>query len=349
MPQTIKIDGQIISSSQKICNQMNQHFATIGENLAAKSTNPAKNYNHFKFFSKRNPSFIVLQPKDVYEIVEIISSLNDHKSPDYLDIPIRIIKESKYLILIAGYLADPFNKCIESGNYPDILKIAQVIPLHKGGSVLDLGNHRPINKVFETIMHKRFSKFWDKYRLFADCQFGFRKKHSTNNAITYMNELILTELDQNKTVCGIFLDFDKAFDCVNHQILLDKLEYQGVRGNAYKLLNSYLSNRSQCTVNKEERISSGLQPVSIGVPQGSVLGPFLFLVYINDLTNSCESKTILYADDSVLLCSDVSTEKLNSKWEKSFLQLENWISLNRLTLNYSKTNCVLFSNSKKFI
>ena len=229
----------------------------------------------------------------------------------------------------AGYLADSFNEYIESGNYPDILKIAQVIPLHKDGSVLDLGNYRPIsilspiNKVFETILHKRFSKFWDKYNLFANCQFGFRKKHSTNNAITYLNELILTDLDQNKTVCGIFLDFAKAFDCVNHQILLDKLEYQCVRGNAYKWLNSSLSNRSQRTVNKEERISSGLQPVSIGVPQGSVLGPFLFLAYINDLTNSCESKTILYADDSVLLCSDVSTEKLKSKGEKSFLLLEN--------------------------
>ena len=156
--------------------------------------------------------------------------------------------------------------------------------------------------------------------------------------------MILIELDQNQTVCGIFVDFEKAFDGVNHQILLDKLEYQGVRGNANKLLNSYLSNRSQCTVNKEERISSGLQPVSIGVPRGSVLGPFL--VYINDLTNSCESKTILNADDSVWLCSDVSTEKLKSKCEKSFLLLENWICSNRFTLNYSKTKCVLFSSLK---
>ena len=167
------------------------------------------------------------------------------------------------------------------------MKIAQVIPLHKDGSVLDLGNYTsrsisisyPINKVFETILHERFSKFWDKFNLFANCQFGFRKKHLTNNAITFLNELILTELDQNKTLWGIFLDFAKAFDCVIHQILLDKLEYQGVRGNVFKLLNSYLSNRSQYTVNKKEWISSGLQPVSIGVPQGSVLRPFLFLVY----------------------------------------------------------------------
>ena len=133
---------------------MNQHFATIGEKLAAKPTNPAQNYNHFKFVGKRNPSSIVLQPTDVYEIVKIISSLSDHKSPGYLDIPILIIKESKYLI--AGYFEDSFNECIESGNYPNILKIAQIIPLHKGGSILGLGNYRPIsilspiNRVFKT-------------------------------------------------------------------------------------------------------------------------------------------------------------------------------------------------------
>ena len=114
--------------------------------------------------------------------------------------------------------------------------------------------------------------------------------------------------------------------------LLNKLEHHGVRGrpNAYNLLTSYLSNRFQYAVNREKRVSSGLLPISVGVPQGFALGHFLFLVYINDLPNSCQSKTVLYADDFVLLCSDVNTEELKSKCENLFLQLENWINLNRL-------------------
>ena len=178
----------------------------------------------------------------------------------------------------------------------------------------------PINKIFETILHKRLSKFWKKYKLFVNCQFGFRKKCSTNNAITYLNEIVLNKVDNAKTVCGIFLDLAKAFDCVNHQILLDKLQHRGVRGNAHNLLTSYLSNRFLYAVNRQERVSSDLLPISVGVPQGSVLGPFLFLVYINDLP---KTKTVLYADDSVLLCTDVITEKLKCQCENLFLQLEN--------------------------
>ena len=133
LPQTIKVDDQTFTSPEKICNKMNQHFATIGEKLAAKSINHDQSKNHLKFLGKHNLSSIVLQPTVAYEIVEIISSLNDHKSPGYLDIPIRIIKEAKFLI--AEYLADSFNKSFVSGIYPDVLKIAQLIPLHKGGSI----------------------------------------------------------------------------------------------------------------------------------------------------------------------------------------------------------------------
>ena len=194
-----------------------------------------------------------------------------------------------------------------------------MIPLHKGGSKLDLGNCRPIsilspiNKIFETILLKRLVDFWEKYNLFTNYQFGFRKLHSTNLAITYLHETILKERDVSNSVCGIFWDFAKAFDCVNHHILLDKLEYYGVRGNAICLLRSYLTNRFQYTENSDQQIRSNQLPITIGVPQGSVLGPFLFLVYINDLPNCCDSDMILYADDSALLCADKNLKYLKKK------------------------------------
>ena len=159
--------------------------------------------------------------------------------------------------------------------------------------------------------------------LFTEFQFGFRTKHSTNHAITCVYETIHKKLDNQKSVCGIFLDFAKAFDCVNHQILLDKLDHCGIRGNANKLLKSYLTNRYRCTVNNDNQISSTLLSITIGLPQVNVPGPFLFLVYINDLTNSCKSPIMLYADDSVLLCSDNNIQSLKKKCENEFELLEN--------------------------
>ena len=175
--------------------------------------------------------------------------------------------------------------------------------------------------MFETILLKRLVDFWEKYNLFTNYQFGFRKLHSTNLAITYLHETILKERDLSNLVCRIFLDFAKAFDCVNHHILLDKLEYYGVRGNAIYLLRSYLTNRFQYTENSDQQIRSNQLPITISVPQGRVLGPFLFLVYINDLPNCCDSDMILYANDSALLCADKNLKYLKKNVKMNFAKL----------------------------
>ena len=183
------------------------------------------------------------------EIIDIINKLNPSKAPRYDDIPTKLIKAAKFSL--APFLNNIFNSCLNNGLYPDELKIARVIPLHKGGSNSELKNYRPIsilstlNKIFETIIKQRLITFWTTYNVFVPTQFGFRENRSTTLAIAHLHELIMTELDNDRSVCTIFMDLAKAFDTVNHNILLFKLEQYGVRGVANNLLSSYLSNRKQ--------------------------------------------------------------------------------------------------------
>ena len=208
---------------------------------------------------------------------------------------------------------------------------------------MDLRNYRPIsipfpfNKVFETILHKRLVKFWEKKHLFTNLQFGFRKFFSINLAIIYLYETILQQMDCDNSVCGIFLDFAKVFHCVNHQILMEKLEHYRVRGNVHSILHSYLKNRFQYTVLNDLTFSDQ-HPITTGVPQGSVLGPFLFLVYINDLPDACDAKTELHAHDSVLLCEENDIQKLILKAKTEFHNIEVWTKFNKISINYNKTN-----------
>ena len=243
-----------------------------------------------------------------------------------------------------------FNLSLSNGQVPDIMKIAKVIPLFKKGDKLDLNNYRPISllsslsKVLEKIIFKRTIKFLVIHSIISDSQFGFRKYHSTTHALLSFVNKVAHALDSSSHMVGIFLDYSKAFDTINHDILLYKLSRYGIRGKALEWFRSYLSNRKQYVCLNGH--SSELQYINCGVPQGSLLGPLLFILYINDFCRSSDILSfILFADDTNLFLSHSDPNYLVNTVNIELGKLTQWIRANKLSLNLQKTKYMLFSNS----
>ena len=196
-------------------------------------------------------------------------------------------------------------------------------------------------------MYQRLYNFLERYELLFNLQFGFRSGHSTDHALVSLTESIRSSLDNNRFGCGIFIDLQKAFDTVNHDILLSKLEeHYGIRGSAQTWFKSYLNDRKQfVSVNGH---SSSLCKISCGVPQGSVLGPLLFLIYINDLPNSSKLlKFFLFADDTNIYFEADDHIGLTRRVNNELKKVKAWMDCNKLALNIEKTNYVLFHSPKK--
>ena len=256
------------------------------------------------------------------EISDIISRLKSGKSLGPNSIPMKILKSLSPLI--SSPLSQSSNESFKSGIFPDIMKLAKVIPLFKKGCVLTASTYRPMSllsvfsKITEKAMYERLYKVVEKYEVLYSLQFGFRANHSLNHALVRLTEAIKNSLDNKKFGCGIFIDLQKAFDSVNHDILLTKLENYGIRGTVLDWFKSYLSDRKQyVSVNGS---NSSYLSITSRVPQGSVIGPLLFLMYKNDLPlSSSKLSFYLFADDTNIHCESDYLYKLHRTVNKELV------------------------------
>jgi endonuclease V-like protein UPF0215 family len=346
----ININGIKSYNKRDIANEFCKYFSSVGATLANKIPKPNHEFQYY--VNNKIDKSIYLEPTNCEEIKKIITNLKNKTSHGHDKI------NNQYLKLFKTEISVPleiiFNKSIIEGTFPESMKQAHIIPIYKTGSKSETNNYRPvallscISKILEKIIHKRLYKFWEKIELFNPNQYGFRPQRNTSNAISAFIGNILNNLENNEYTIGLLIDFSKAFDTIDHSILLHKLNTYGIRGVAYKWMQSYLSNRTQSVRILEENsnsyILSNKHKITHGVPQGSILGPLLFIIYINDMDNSIQHGTSLsFADDTTVIIKSKNFEDTYTYAYEDIVSILDWCNSNKLSLNLSKTNYILYS------
>ena len=344
-----KVNGTTTNDGNVIANKFNTFFVNVGTVLA-KSITPTDK-NPVDYIQQDIINTLYFDPVTENEICKIIGSLKD-SAARWDGLKSSMIKHIKESITVP--LVHICNRSFVTGIFPSELKIANVVPIYKSGDEMVFSNYRPVSvlpvfsKLLERLVYNRLISHINDNKLLYEYQFGFQKGKSTHLAIMMLVDKITEALDQGESVVGVFLDFSKAFDTVDHNILLQKMDKYGITGVELQWFEDYLSNRMQYVTYNNHKSSH--EKIHCGVPQGSILGPILFLLYINDLTSVSEyCFSVLFADDTNMFITGKDMDTLCHQLNEYLRNVQEWLQCNKLSLNVLKTHYMIFTPRNKLI
>ena len=344
---SFNINNNLIDDPLTVVQEFNNYYVNVGVNLAESIIDSTTSY--VDYMGERTDNELVFNNISIDDVLLIVRNMKD-SSAGYDDIPAKIVK------IVINCIVEPLchicNCSLSRGIFPSKLKIAKIIPIYKKDKKNCLENYRPISvlPVFSKIIEKAISlqliEYLEHNNLLNQTQFGFRTGRSTVAAVLTLTDFILNSFDKNEFTIGIFIDLKKAFETVDHHILLQKLKYFGITNISFDLFNSYLSNRLQYVFYND--YSSEYKSVKYSVPQGSILGPILFILYVNDIHNCLHKlNNILFADDTCLFTSHESLNVLIQTVNEELSTFNEWLKANKLLLNVEKSSYIVFARRKK--
>lgn len=343
-PSRLSVGNGYVTDRKSICCSLNEYFSTVGRKMSdeiSRDNEPIISCNFSpEIKSQRNYYFKVVKRLEILNVIDNLPNKHSYGVDEISNVVLKQIKNE-----IAPILTRLINISLISGYIPQEWKVAKVVPLFKGGDKTNMNNYRPISilpslsKILEKIVYRQlFTPFAENH--LSKVQFGFRPNHSTMHAILNFFQNIANNSSSKYSV-GIFVDIKKAFDTVNHDILLMKLKTYGYSENILKWLRNYLIKRRQRV--QIDNVMSDYLELSCGVPQGSILGPLLFLIYINDLPSFLQMKITMFADDTTIQHFGNNLSEMKQEINQTLKSLTSWLKSNRLLLNIQKTKVVLFS------
>ena len=340
------IENDIAIESKEVPNSFINYFTGIANKLTSQLPTPT--HNASSYLKNRINKTFFMNPIKKEETSKAVTKLK-YNGKGSKTISTLVLKDN--INRISEILTHILNICVTGGYFPNELKTGCITPIYKNGPKSEIKNYRPVcslspfSKIFEKIIYNRMIEFIDQNNILSANQFGFRKGLSTESAIIQFINNVHNGLNKRHHTVAIFMDLSKAFDVLDHNILYKKLEHYGFRGKFLDLLTSFISNRNYFV--SANGFISDTKTVNIGVPQGSTLGPLLFLLYVNDMSNSSELINFTqFADDTTLTHSGPNLNVLTNELERELNKVLDWLLANKLIINLSKTHSMLFTNKR---